>query len=843
MSSSNIQNNPASSEKKSSKSILGILKKIVFVLAAVVIVIYLLVWALSPILVKHFAGPALQNMQLRLDENSTVRFNPFSSTLSINDLTLYDVNDNAVLHLQQSEMSIHLHRLLVSELYVSTFTVTNVDIVVEKTSSALFVAGVDLLAEPTDAKQSELEQSMQEEATAEQSKATTNIVVRLPELLIENIQVNASIDGIAQHFALDKLSISEATLSQSYQQAAMHVLARINNSPLSLDLALELNEMQGTIQTDIQLQEFQLASVSEFAKAQVAKLKGALSIALAPTIDISKDSITISTDTLNIILNELDVNMSPFLVSGDSHQFTLSDVKANASLDGQLHHASLSLHSVLQGGNVSLSELSNSAANWQKIDVQTYVELNSENSDSKELGPQIVPHITIKQATVSDLALSHNRALEPSSPLLFLEELSVQAVDFTMQALSIEGISIAGLVAKLHVNEDKSIRGLVDTSSLQNASSSSEQLASAQSDIKGAVPNENSMPVEEPEQPAMRISLQEFTLSDAGKISLTDASVKPTFKQTLSVETLKAGPFDSSQVNQASAFELVVIDDNYLKLDLKGNAKPFAEKLSASMQAKISELNLPSVSPYVKDGLGFEMKSGQLDVNIDLDIVENEIAGKTKLFLRGIEMSSADEYEKGVLKESKAMPLNAALGILKDDKGNIDLEVPMRGDTSAPSFGIESFVGLILRKAAMSQAQSYLLNTFVPYASVVSVAMSGAEYLLKVSFEPLTFNIADAELKAENAQFLSELALLMNDTPDLQIKTCAMVTLSDLGLESKTALDEQQKAQFLQIGNTRQSNLKRFLVEQGISSNRILYCAPELDSAKNAVPRIVLKTD
>ncbi|MFT6268031.1 MAG: hypothetical protein ACJAVV_000836 [Alphaproteobacteria bacterium] len=29
------------------------------------------------------------------------------------------------------------------------------------------------------------------------------------------------------------------------------------------------------------------------------------------------------------------------------------------------------------------------------------------------------------------------------------------------------------------------------------------------------------------------------------------------------------------------------------------------------------------------------------------------------------------------------------------------------------------------------------MNTFVPYASVVSVAMSGAEFLLKITFEPL----------------------------------------------------------------------------------------------------------
>ena len=189
------------------------------------------------------------------------------------------------------------------------------------------------------------------------------------------------------------------------------------------------------------------------------------------------------------------------------------------------------------------------------------------------------------------------------------------------------------------------------------------------------------------------------------------------------------------------------------------------------------------------------------------------------------------------------MPLNAALGMLKDDKGNIDLDVPMRGNVAEPSFGIESFLHLILKKAAMSQAQSYLMNTFVPYASVVSVAMSGVDYLLKITFEPLTFDVKESKLKDSNIQFLNELALLMLDTPDLQVKTCSVVTYADLGLADGEVLNEQQKTQLKSLGDARQNNLKRFLVDEGIASNRILYCAPELDSDKNAVPRIELKTD
>jgi hypothetical protein len=206
-------------------------------------------------------------------------------------------------------------------------------------------------------------------------------------------------------------------------------------------------------------------------------------------------------------------------------------------------------------------------------------------------------------------------------------------------------------------------------------------------------------------------------------------------------------------------------------------------------------------------------------------------------------MSSADEVEQGTIKVGKAMPLNIALGLLKDDQGNIDLGVPLRGNVAEPSFGVESFLGLVLKKAAMSQAKSYLMTTFVPYASVVSVAISGAEYLLKVKFEPLVFQAAEVALTEENQQYLGELVLLMQDKPELQLKTCAIGTYADLAVPAATTLNADQKALLKAMGTERQKNLKRYLIEQDIASSRILYCAPELDTSEDAQPRIELKTD
>ena len=135
------------------------------------------------------------------------------------------------------------------------------------------------------------------------------------------------------------------------------------------------------------------------------------------------------------------------------------------------------------------------------------------------------------------------------------------------------------------------------------------------------------------------------------------------------------------------------------------------------------------------------------------------------------------------------------------------------------------------------------MATFVPYASVVSVAISGAEHLLKIKFEPLVFQTGEVVLSEENQQYLTELVLLMKDKPELQLKTCAIGTYADLAVAASTTLNADQQASLKTMGSERQNNLKRYLVEQEIASSRILYCAPELDTAEDAQARIELKTD
>lgn len=807
-----------SSNDKPKSSLLFIIAKYVLVF---IFVVYVLIWGLSPIAARYFAAEPLKELGISLADDTTIRYNPFTSTVSISELQLLDNDKNAVLSIDDAEVSIHLHRLLFKQLYVSEFLIDRTTLKIVKNEESLVVAGIDLFASKD---QEEADVTSQPEGDSD-----LGFSIIVPELSLSNIVFDASVDGVLQELALVDLSLASVKLNQKEQAADISIQAKVNEAPLNLSAEVDMRSGQGSVISQFSLEQLDLHQISPLLTDLGIQVSGLFSASGNPNIQVSEELIALTSEKIQLSLSSLDLSYAPWVVEGASDVITIDSLDLSAQPNGIITHLSATVGTDLTKGNIGLESKDNSLVNWQNINLSTDIEMLD-----------MQPKIAISEMTAEGLHLSEDLSLSEPSPILQLAQLKISDVQFGDNRLHVDRISIAGLETDIQVNPDKSIVSMVDTAAL--SAEVSEQGEAAPSSEQ--TPSEPIAPQDTGEQTeALGIVLNSLKLEGNALIHISDASVTPAFNQKIVIETLQAGPFDSTDALLKSPFELVAKDEEYLKIAAQGHLSPFAEKLNAEVGAKVSELNLPSVSPYVKDGLGFEMKSGQLDVNVDLVIKDDEIDGETNLFMRGIEMSSADEVEQGTIKEGKAMPLNIALGMLKDDQDNIELAVPMRGNVSEPSFGIESFLSLILKKAAMSQAQSYLMNTFVPYASVVSVALSGAEYLLKVRFEPLVFATGEQRLTEQHQQYLAELVLLMTDKPDLQLKTCAVVTYADLDVSADTQLNVDQQAQLKVLGDERQNLLKRYLIEQGITSSRILYCAPELDTDADAQPRIDLKTD
>jgi hypothetical protein len=220
----------------------------------------------------------------------------------------------------------------------------------------------------------------------------------------------------------------------------------------------------------------------------------------------------------------------------------------------------------------------------------------------------------------------------------------------------------------------------------------------------------------------------------------------------------------------------------------------------------------------------------------------DELDGNVVILLQGLETGIVNSDEAGSLIDQGALPLNMAMDMLKDSDGNVELDVPLSGSTSDPSFGFSSIVTLITQKAIMSATQDYLMTTFVPYANIVSIAVSAGQFALKLRFDDLAYQVKQIEPNGQQQEYLQQFIALMQDKEDTRVSICAISTPADIDLKLGIEVTNKKDIERLKkLGEQREHALKDYLIKQGqIDSSRLLLCQPKIDSSEGALPRIAI---
>ena len=130
-----------------------------------------------------------------------------------------------------------------------------------------------------------------------------------------------------------------------------------------------------------------------------------------------------------------------------------------------------------------------------------------------------------------------------------------------------------------------------------------------------------------------------------------------------------------------------------------------------------------------------------------------------------------------------------------------------------------------------------MINTFVPYANLVTVASVAGDYLLRLEMNDLVYSAGQTDITPEQQVFVDELGALLNDKPEQQVKMCPVARHGELAMNASTV--DQRNTALKKLSKHRGDKLKKLLVENyGIESARLLVCAPKVDTDVNSSPRI-----
>jgi hypothetical protein len=253
-----------------------------------------------------------------------------------------------------------------------------------------------------------------------------------------------------------------------------------------------------------------------------------------------------------------------------------------------------------------------------------------------------------------------------------------------------------------------------------------------------------------PARPPVPVKIAKITLQN-GTINFTDHFVKPNY--TVSVTKL-AGRVTglSSQEGTLADLDLRGAYAKSSPVRIQGKLNPLAAKSYLDLKASVKGVDLTGFSPYSGKYAGYAIEKGLMSLDLAYKLENNQLTADNKIFI--------DQFTFGEPMESHdatRLPVNLAITLLKNNRGEIDINLPIAGSLDDPQFSVS---GLIVR---------VIVNLFVkavtsPFALLGSMFANGEE-LSKLDFEPGRARVGEAQAKT-----LETLAKALGERKNLKLE-------------------------------------------------------------------------
>lgn len=398
-------------------------------------------------------------------------------------------------------------------------------------------------------------------------------------------------------------------------------------------------------------------------------------------------------------------------------------------------------------------------------------------------------------------------------------------------ALHMQAVSIQGMDVSLIKNK----QGLVVFDALK------ESLPKQQAASPPATTQSKTSTVQNP-----RVRIDKFGIAPGSRLAFQDQSVSPVFSSTVTVKNFDISPLDLSSKKGGKLQASFKVGDQG-SFAAEGDITPVASAPAADLRITLKRLNMASLSGYVEEQFGNAIQTGQLDINSNIRVADNTIQASNHLEIRKLELGAA--RQPGKASQQLGMPLDMALDMLRDDRGGIAFDVPITGKLDDPNVNVNDAINQALTSAIGSAALSYASLLLQPYGSIlpalnfVGDLISDAQ---KPRLSPVLFEHQSTSLSASAKDYSEKIALLLKQKADFRLKVCGLATDKEALPESpeKHPRAKPRSAQeLLDIAKARSSAITGVLVNHGVAAERIYDCRPDIDSKKEALPRVELILD
>lgn len=243
--------------------------------------------------------------------------------------------------------------------------------------------------------------------------------------------------------------------------------------------------------------------------------------------------------------------------------------------------------------------------------------------------------------------------------------------------------------------------------------------------------------------------LDSFRLLDA-EIQFTDYTLDRPFQFLLSDFALSVYDVHPKASEMPVYFSLNTNNDGKIDGELTLN---MTQPQNLDLEMKIERLGLMNLSPYSETYVARPILKGWLNYAIQLQLNEGKLNNQNKVLIENLEMGDKLEAPQAM-----NVPIKLGLYLLKDNKGNINIELPIEGDINNPQFSYSkvlwnTFSALMVKVAA------------TPFNTMANILGIDQQDVSELAFQYSQNTLIDKQMEQ-----LDKIALLIQKKPDLMFR-------------------------------------------------------------------------
>ena len=265
----------------------------------------------------------------------------------------------------------------------------------------------------------------------------------------------------------------------------------------------------------------------------------------------------------------------------------------------------------------------------------------------------------------------------------------------------------------------------------------------------GGADGQRTAPIAPPGPPPPPLRIDRIELK-RGNVAFSDRFVRPNYDANLTGLSGTITGFSTSS-DKLARVEIVGKVDKSAPLSITGELNPFRQDAYLDILASVKDFELTGLSSYSGKYVGYGIAKGKLSAELNYKIIERQLTATNRIFLDQLTFGDAVESPDAV-----NLPVQLAVSLLKNSRGEIDLNLPVSGTLDDPQFSV---FGLVM-KMLFNLIGKAITSPF----ALLGSALGGGEELSQLDLAAGTATLGEAEQGR-----LKTLAQALLDRPALRL--------------------------------------------------------------------------